>query len=684
MKYIFAGLFMIMASFCWGQDMQEGFEMLDKGQFAKAEAFFENILIDHPDNRTARLCYARAIGLNGQEAQATAIFRQLLEEYPSDFEIKLNFGESLLWNRQYDEAKLYYENLIKEDPKSFAAALGYANTLSNLKAYPEALEGINKAIDIDPDSPSARLSKKYILLGYGSVLTRDQAYLDAEKAVREVLDIFPDDFEARRALADIYINAEAFDKAEAIYKEMNGSASEKVTALNGLALIAHLKNKDRKALTISKQALRQSVAIKDSVLKVRTLERHVQSLIWNSKYKRARRPIDSLLGMDSNHKSGLALKAMLNTYMNDLREGLESYRSLLEIDSSSFDGNLGKANLEKALGRVPGALESAERTLEIYPNQKDAEKFKGDLLRAYAPVTNTEVRYSFDNGNNKAYSAGTRIQLPLSYRFSINGGYIFRETENTDLNQSAKTHVADLGLKYEFIPKIKFQLSTGVFAASSEERKSDQLQLKAGMVVEALKLQFLDFGYQREVQNFNVQLVNESIVQNHFYINYNLGTNFKLGWFAQYFHTSQNDNNSRNLFFTSLYYSFKAFPVIKSGINYQFISFGEDAGAIYFSPQRFNAVELFLDILRDNERIDPGQFSYALTAATGLQFIEDLDKQNTLRVRAELGYKFSERALLKAFGSYSDIASTTASGFAFTEFGLSFKWILCKEPAFGQ
>jgi hypothetical protein len=78
-----------------------------------------------------------------------------------------------------------------------------------------------------------------------------------------------------------------------------------------------------------------------------------------------------------------------------------------------------------------------------------------------------------------------------------------------------------------------------------------------------------------------------------------LSTNFNFGWFTQYFYSSQTDDNKRNLLFTSFYYNFKSNPVIKGGLNYQYISY-KNRPADYFSPKKFNAVEL-LEILKDEK-----------------------------------------------------------------------------------
>ncbi|MBT8288294.1 MAG: tetratricopeptide repeat protein [Bacteroidia bacterium] len=664
------------------QNMQEGFEMLETGHFDKAEVFFNEVLKDYPDNKTAQICFARATGLNGKPEKALDLFEKLRENFPSDFEIRLNYAEALLWNKSFDKAKPYYESLLVENPNSFPAALGYANTLSNLKLYEEALKAVDNALKISPLNQNALVSKKYMLLGYSSQLLLNQDYLEAENAIDEIFKFFPDDLDARIALANVYINSEEFVKAKALYRSMEGTEAERIKSLNGLALIAHLQNKDVAALKTTKQSMSLARTSNDSVVKLQTLERHIQALIWNKKYKGARHSIDSLIVINPKDPMAIGLNAMLNTYMSDFKSGLKNYDALLEIDSSSFDGNLGKANIEKARGQIPNALESADRTLSFYPNQKDAIKFKEDLYRTYTPLSKSMATYSFDNGDNQAYAIRSEVNLPFSYTLSGDAYYGYRYTQNTKSNESAHTHAAGLGVKYEFIPKVKFNFNAGIFSSQSSSGGNTQFQTKIGLVIEAIKLQFIDLGYQREVQSFNATLIDESIIQNHFYINYNISTNFKLGWFNQFYYTSQNDGNSRNLFFSSLYYTFKSLPIIKAGVNYQNIGFKEDASALYFSPSRFNAFELFFDLLKDSNSAKPKSLTYALTAAAGFQYIEENDKQNTFRFRGELGYKFSNRSLLSCYGSYSDIASVTASGFAFTEIGVRFEWRISENPIF--
>ena len=118
-KLIFALFFFLFLANA--QNMNEGFSYLEKGEFAKAEMFFTSILKDYPENKTAQICYARALGLNSDPKKALLIFKNLQLKNPNDLEIDLNYAEALLWNKNYKVAKYVYEELVQKNPTNFVA-----------------------------------------------------------------------------------------------------------------------------------------------------------------------------------------------------------------------------------------------------------------------------------------------------------------------------------------------------------------------------------------------------------------------------------------------------------------------------------------------------------------------------------------------------------------------------------
>lgn len=683
-KFLFPLItFLFFSISVFSQEMKEGFTYLETGKYQKAERFFKNILQEYPTNKTARLCYGRSIGLNGKSKKAVNLFTNLLKDFPKDFEVKLNYAESLLWNKQYKKAEKYYQTLLQENDASFPALLGYANTLSNLKKYNKALLYVDKALFVLPGNPNALVSKKYMRLGLANDKVNLQKYEEAEIILKENFIDFTNDKETLLHLANLYLISNQTAKAKETYKIIGENPADKLTSLNGIALSYHLDGNEKEALEISRKAKNLLNINTDSILKQQTKERYIQALIWNKKYALAKQEIDNLITENKVPANWiLSLRATLNIYKSDFKKSIKDYNLILEKDSASFDGNLGKANALKASGYYKDAYKSAENTLLFFKNQKDVNNFIKKLDASFTPFIITNASYSFDNGNNEAYSYAANIEVPFNTKFKVLASYNYRTTFNPvqDLEANANNFLA--GISYQLLNNVTFNGLLGITNSSADSNSFSQLLTDVSFNIKPFKLQNLEIGYKREIQNFNAELLDREIVQNNFLVNYSLNTNFKLGWFSQYYYTTQNDNNTRNLLFTSLYYSILEKPSLKAGINYQNISFKNQVPTIYFSPSRFNAVEVFFNIIKDQEIAKNKEWFYELTAATGYQFIEEDSKQSTYRIQGKLGYKFSERSILNLYGLQSNIASATAAGFTFTEVGLQFKWYLTKQPLY--
>ena len=495
-KALIFSLVLFITMLCHAQNMQEGFTFLELGKYAEAEIFFNTILKDFPENKTARLCYGRAIGLNGKAEEANVFFTQLLEDYPSDFEVKLNYGESLLWNNNFVDAQTYYSNLVVEEPESFPALLGYANTLSNLKEYESALNWVNKALEVSPGNPNALVSKKYIYLGYAYQNQQAQDYLKAETLLNETLTLYIDDKDALLNLANLYLISNELDKAEATYNRLAENPAHEINALNGLALVSHLNGKEKDALIISQLAYNRLNEVTDESLAQQTAERYIQALIWNKQYKKAETLIDAIIVDQPNENWILALRATLNIYKSNFKKSVSDYNRILENDSISFDGNLGKANALKASGYYDDAYTSAENTLIFYNNQKDATNFINELDVSFTPSLDSRASYTIDNGDNRAFASNNAITFPLSTKFQLLGSYNLRTTKNKITNNEATSNEASLGLSYQLLNNITFQGTAGITSANTFNNRYNQLLVDVLFKVKPLKLQTLDIGYK--------------------------------------------------------------------------------------------------------------------------------------------------------------------------------------------
>lgn len=677
-RFSYIVMLLVITGICAQDNMEGGFQLLETGNFEAAESFFDSYLESHPGNRTAQICYGRAVGLSGEPKKSIAIFTELREEYPEDLEVQINYNESFLWDNQFEAAKPLYVALVQSYPQNFGALLGLANTLSNLKEYKAATEWVNKALLLKPKNESAKISRKYILLGYANEFVNKQEYEYGKNLLEEVFIDFPEDKDALLNLANLYLITKNIDSAKITYQRLATSPKDSITALNGIALAEHIGGNDKESLRIADIAKSKLIRFNDTLLTKKTLDRYVHALIWNRKFKAAKHQIDSLEKRYPNQNWIITLMASLGMYTGDFKNSLSNYNALLEKDSTSFDGNLGKANALFASDRPLAAYRAAYKTLDIYENQIDAEGFIAKLNAIYNPAIEVQSVYTFDNGNNTAFTTTASSGLPLSTKFVTTISYQNRTTENSVTLNKANSNILLVGIHYKLLPKVNIKTVFGLNNSRIMETSYTQPVMDFRLQLQPLKLQNLELGYLREIQNFNADLIEREIVMNHYGLNYNLGTNFNLGWYSQLMYTQQTDNNSRNLLFSSLYYNVLRKPAFKVGANYQFISFKEQVPDIYFSPAAYHAFELFTDIRGTISK----KTNYMFSGAAGYQKVEKDKPTPTFRAEGFLQHQFSKRFSAFLYGKYSNIASATASGFEFTELGMRLRWSLSKKPLF--
>ncbi|KAA1243292.1 hypothetical protein [Aquimarina sp. RZ0] len=680
-KFTCSFLFMF-CSIILAQDMQEGFNFLETGKYKEASLFFENILKEYPENKTAKLCYGRAVGLSGDSEKAILIFTALRNQFPEDFEIKLNYAESLLWDRQFPEAEPFYKKLTDEQPTSFPAVLGYANTLSNLKKYPLALKEVTKALNLQKGNANALISRKYIRLGYANQISQNKEYEKALAMLAQNLVDFPNDKDTQLNRANIYLITKKLDSATAVYKEIATNTKDSIIAMNGLALIAHQKHKEKKALEITRTNIKKAerYANSDAELYFSAKERYIQALLWNQKFSTATQEIEKLQSAYPNNNSVLSLSASSGMYTSHFKKSIKNYTQILSVSESSFDGNLGIANAYRATANDMKAYEYAFKTLHFYPKQPDAEKLIQTLKKSHTPFIEEKTTFTFDNGDNEAVSLYLNSEIPFSTKFKTTASYTYRTTKNEKTAIDAKSHTISAGLNYIWNGRISMSGNIGVTSANGRTNTFTSLLGEIIIKTKPFRLHNLDIGYRRELQNFNADLINREILMNHYLCNYNLSTNFNLGWFTQYMYTLQTDDNTRNLVFTSLYYSILRRPVLKTGINYQYISFANQVPTTYFSPEKFHLTEIFAELVSDPQK----KWFFQISAALGKQFVEEDPASTTFRAESKLGYRFSNRFITNIYGKYSNIASATAAGFRFTEFGFKLKWYFLPKPIFDK
>ncbi len=174
--------------------LQEGYDMLEVGNFTNAELFFSKHL--NSNGKTVRICHARAVGLGGRKEEALDLFIDLADDYQQDVEVGLNLAEAYLWNSEAPPAISLYEEILKEDPNNFVANLGLGNALALKKQYGPALESIERAFSLDATNPSVLASYTSISTAMAYDLYKRGRYSQAKLFIDKVIAIDPNNTEA--------------------------------------------------------------------------------------------------------------------------------------------------------------------------------------------------------------------------------------------------------------------------------------------------------------------------------------------------------------------------------------------------------------------------------------------------------------------------------------------------------
>ncbi len=658
--------FLILGCFClqlgFGQqpDLQSGFKALEDGEWDKARSFFSDVLSQDPSNRTARLCYARAVGLGGSPDSALNLFEDLLKDYPGDYEIRLNRAEAMLWNQNFEGALPYYQKLITEDSSSFTATLGYANTLSSLKQYQDALQTVNKALHLDPSNANALISKKYILLGLADYYRRNWKFSRSEMLLDSLLQIFPKDREALLSKSGLYLSENKPGKAKEVFRKLAGGIDPLEGNL-GLSYVSILKQKPKSALQYAEDA-KVWVNPNDTISASRLLTLQIQAHSMSGHYTTARSLLEKAAEFQPD--ASQLISGRLYSWLQDYDEAESAFLGILKEEKTAFDTYMSLAELYRATHRYDEAINNLEQALLIEPNQPDAVRSLQNIRLNDRPSLELESGYLEDSGNNSI------INTDIAVHFGRKGNwkpfarirYHRSSQEQTDLAASYTN--LNIGTEYRFGPFSKVHAEVG---AQPKFQAGDQDGIQITGAIRGLH-QFgrhwsLELILQRIFHNYTVSLVENSLSMLDKGLNLNFSHPRGPGLFAQLMHTNQADKNNRNLLFASAFYRIVRLPVVKFGINVLAFSYTDQVDN-YFSPSEYKLGEVFanistIDHLRSKWRMD-------LLLAFGRQEIEEISRQNTRRleltianqlndhIKASLSFRHSNAALFNTLGFRSN------------------------------
>jgi tetratricopeptide (TPR) repeat protein len=218
------------------------------------------ILAANPNDRRARLIYARSLLASGDAVRAHTELTQLIKDAPKDVEARLELGSLAFQQRKYHEAiETLSELRDNGDPRVFA---GLVASYARLGQIDKAVEVANEGLKRSPDSTvireqlaeSATLGGKFDLaisefqklialnsksvethLRLGTVYLLKVDYANAIPQFQQAHSLAPTDLGPALTLAEALSQAGRKDDANAAYKAILRTHPNDATALNNTA-----------------------------------------------------------------------------------------------------------------------------------------------------------------------------------------------------------------------------------------------------------------------------------------------------------------------------------------------------------------------------------------------------------------------------------------------------------------
>lgn len=626
-----------------GQDFSEGFQMLNSGNYEQAEDYFEGVLKEFPKNKTANICFGRAIGLKGKSKKALTFFEDLLLEYPDDVEVNLNLAEAYLWNKKPSQAIQIYHQLQHSGENGYPVIIGLTNSYALSGDYALAIETIHTGIERFPDQEGSHQLLESLELAYADSLIKSDRFKDAQNQYLAILDKNP----------------------------------ESIPAYIGMTNISYLLDKTGQCLHYAEKGL---IASKEqSTLMEEARGNMVQALIWSHLYDQAKESITEHFNNQgaSFHRYSARMAMQQIAY----QKSLSHYNTLLNTNSYDTEAWAGRTSALLAMDSIVPAMSTITKGAAQLPNEFSLRSLKTKSFRILAPSIQVDSKYSWDSGDDESYDLDVFAEIPFlpSLSVLVNGAY--RELNNRISDSNLSLLRFNGGFKYKFFNHTYANVTLGTTRLNDQDVFPSLLTYDFSGETKYKTHQF-KIGYRRAFQDYNFILVDQRLSQKQLYSEYTTSNSKGLGFYGQYVFSQLSDQNKSNLFYGAIFKTIKRIPFIKLGASIQYVAFNESEERTYFSPERFVAQEVFVDFVKTPDMLKSEGITYLATIAGGFQTIKDGDSGLSYRLQLRAGYLFKSGFHLEGFALRTNVASSNASGFTFNQLGVAAKFYLKQSPIF--
>ncbi len=633
MKHYITLILIFSNSVLWAQpDMSPGFRYLEKQEYAEATDFFENILDNFPGDKTASICYGRAVGLNGSVEKAMDIFYSLIKIYPEDREIFMNIAESHMWAKDPENAIPVYQKLIDEKRNDLDAIIGLANAYFSSKDFESAYKTIMAARALDNKNSRAMNAQKHISLAMSNQLVQNGDFTNANALVDSLVLIFPDDRDVILNKAVLYLLENQPSKAHKLYQRLVIENIDPLEGHKGLAYTNLLLNKKKKSLEHLIEAQSLSVLLDTSLILRRAFG---HALI--GEFKKADIVLDSFISNHPGHKDALMTKSKIEMVRGNFRLADSLISHAIDFYRGTFELYMTKAEIQRSRQNLDETQTWIKKALALNPHQPDALRLYKSLRAQDKPLADLNVLHRTDNGSNNASVISLSFHNQRYGKFRTFIQWTHQQNSTPHTLESATINRFTLSGTYLKNERFSMHLSAGPVIFHNSESSNNNLGFEGSskMTYNITHNHTLSTGISHQYQSYTANLINRKTGLLSTSLAYNGALFGGSRIYTQLDYTRLSDANNKKLIYISVYKNVMANPSVKTGMSFSSFGFDESRPQLYFSPTSFKSGEAFAEVHNyDNTR---ATFKYRVAIRGGIQQIMNNSVQHLYGYDVEMG-----------------------------------------------
>ena len=347
-----------------GQDLTEGQDLLNNGQYHDAVKFFSSILKSYPENPGVLNGLAEGQHRIGDPMTAIENYKKSLAINPKQLSTWISIGNIQYYYQQFPEAEISYGRATRLDPGNARAHNNLASVLKEQQKLDQAILHFEKAFELDPQYALA-------CRNLGDIYLRQGKSTPALHWLKTAVDLDPDNMRGQYWLGKaLYLSGE-FNAAKDQYLRILVNKPNLHSVHHDLGLAYFGMRNYGPAITHIKQAIQRNHAVYVYYLSL--------SRIYTSLHNEAMAMavLDSALNYDRSLAVVWIAKGDIHKIAERYEVALQNYEIASSYSLEDWKGYYKQGVVLYYLGRLDDAQSALEVATEKQPHQSGINHFLG-------------------------------------------------------------------------------------------------------------------------------------------------------------------------------------------------------------------------------------------------------------------------------------------------------------------